>query len=317
MFRPAADLPESDPSLAPRVSVIAIAYRQPAFLNQALASVARQSFGHWELIVVDDGSGDEVVAQYELPPGTRLLRHERCRGAAAISRNSGLELARGEYLAFLDQDDAWLPAHLATAVAALDAHPDAGLVFTGHIATDETLVPRARQASFAPLPADPLRGMLKKNLITTPSSVLVRRSALDAAGGGFDEGIIGSADRDLWLRLAACSRLIALPEALCLYRMHAAQLHRHETATRPGRIAFHEKTLRWAERERPELVPRVRRAFARMLCKIARIELARGDDGLEAARAAVTRAREVDPWNLRPRILQLETRVRRLRPALS
>ena len=61
----------------------------------------------------------------------------------------------------------------------------------------------------------------------------------------------------------------------------------------------------------------MRRAFARMLCKIARIELARGDDGLEAARAAVTRAREVDPWNLRPRILQLETRVRRLRPALS
>jgi glycosyltransferase involved in cell wall biosynthesis len=281
----------------PRLSVIAIAYRAPDFLNQALASVAAQDFRDLELIVVDDASGDDLVARYELPTGARLIRHRQRGGAAAKSRNTGLRAASGELIAFLDQDDAWRPGHLAAAVAALETDPEVGLACTHPVVTDEHLHPLAKQPRFRGLPPKPglgsarertLRAFLGRNWITTPSSVVTRRTALDAASPDptsvFDEPVTGASDRDLWLRLASVSRLVALPAPLTLYRTHPDQLHRDEPATRPGRLAFHEKTLTWAAAERPDLLPLARRAFVKTLKKCAARDPANREKYIERAR---------------------------------
>jgi glycosyltransferase involved in cell wall biosynthesis len=117
---------------SPAVSVILPTYNRADFLPQAFEAIRGQRFTDWELIVVDDGSTDgtrELVAA--LGRGwDRPVRyvHQGNQGAYG-ARNTGLGLARGEYVAFYDSDDIWLGHHLRDCVAALEAHPDVGWVY--------------------------------------------------------------------------------------------------------------------------------------------------------------------------------------------
>lgn len=117
----------------PVVSIILPTYNRAAFLPEAFAAIRSQSYPEWELIVVDDGStdGTNVVLQ-QLIADTR--QSVRCIGqtnqGAYAARNSGLDHARGRYIAFYDSDDKWLPHHLANCVGALEAHADVDWVFS-------------------------------------------------------------------------------------------------------------------------------------------------------------------------------------------
>jgi len=122
-------------SAPPLVSVVAIFLNGERFLDEAIQSVIAQSYPHWELLLVDDGSTDgssalaRAWAERE-PHRVRYLEHpgHRNHGMSA-SRNLGLHHARGEYLALLDADDVWLPGKLARQVEILQAHPGVGLLF--------------------------------------------------------------------------------------------------------------------------------------------------------------------------------------------
>jgi glycosyltransferase involved in cell wall biosynthesis len=116
----------------PAVSVILPTYNRARFLPQALASIRSQTFTDWELIVVDDGSTDDtpaVIAEQTRgwPQPVRYVRQEN-RGAYG-ARNTGLDLVRGESVAFFDSDDVWLPHHLADCAAALADNPDVDWVY--------------------------------------------------------------------------------------------------------------------------------------------------------------------------------------------
>ena len=111
-----------------RVSVIMPAYNYAQFIGAAIESVLGQSWQDWELIIVDDGSTDAtpaVIAGFH-DPRIRALRRQN--GGEAAARNSGLDLARGEYISFLDADDLYLPNALADRVAFLETHPEYGVV---------------------------------------------------------------------------------------------------------------------------------------------------------------------------------------------
>jgi glycosyltransferase involved in cell wall biosynthesis len=288
-------------NVSPTVSVIVTVYQQPDYLNQALESVAVQTFTDYELIVVDDGSGEEYVRQYRLSPNARLIVHEARRGSAAATRNTGLKAARGKYVAFLDQDDIWLPGKLAAQVDLLEKHPDVALVHCCALDVDESLTPCAKQRRFRAC-ADPVRAFVKRNIIKAPSSVMVRRSALDQCGV-FDESIVGAADRDLWFRIARKYPIVGMPEPLLLYRLHPGQLHRQERLTRLGHIRALEKTLAWAEAERPDLARLARRVLSQTLFKIAGTQWSRENNRAEGLKT-VRRARAIWPWNLRACLLE-------------
>src|SRR5271168_2771000 len=106
----------------PLVSVVVPVFAGERFVGDALDSVAVQTYPHVETIVVDDGSPDRSVEVASSRSGVRVLR-ERHRGVAA-ARNAGLAAARGELVAFLDQDDLWRPSKLALQVALLSEHRD-------------------------------------------------------------------------------------------------------------------------------------------------------------------------------------------------
>jgi glycosyltransferase involved in cell wall biosynthesis len=117
---------------SPAVSIILPTYNRASFLPQAFASIDAQTFREWEIVVVDDGSTDgtrEIVES--LPPQlqARLRYVYRQNGGAYAARNTGLDVARGESIAFFDSDDEWLPHHLQDCVAALERHADIHWVY--------------------------------------------------------------------------------------------------------------------------------------------------------------------------------------------
>ncbi len=122
---------------APKVSVVIIFLNTARYLRQAIESVLAQTYSDWELLLVDDGStdgGDKIAAGYaeRWPEKIRALSHPgRIQQGISSTRNLGLKEARGQYIAFLDADDMWVPEKLAEQVALMEQNPEIGLLFAG------------------------------------------------------------------------------------------------------------------------------------------------------------------------------------------
>jgi len=113
----------------PRVSIVLPTHNRPGLLREALDSVCNQTFSNWEALIVDDASSP-VVALDLADARIRVLRHDTAQGGAA-AKNTGIQNARGEILAFLDDDDCYEPRYLERALNVLDHHPEIDVVFMG------------------------------------------------------------------------------------------------------------------------------------------------------------------------------------------
>ena len=213
--------------MSPRVSVVMPAYNAGRYIAESVESVLGQTFGDWELVVVDDGSEDDTGAVVEAyAAGDARVRYvRRPNGGQAAARNTGLAGARAPLVAFLDADDLWLPEKLEAQLAVLE-RTGVDLVYTdGYFFSEEEAELDER---FDILPgeargAEMFRTLFASNRIGT-LSVLVRRGALDAVGL-FDEdrAYQNCEDYDLWLRLAKWGAgFYGMPERLMRYRRHAA-----------------------------------------------------------------------------------------------
>ena len=114
----------------PTVSIIIPAYNTAPTLPRAIDSVLGQTFSDYEILVVDDGSKDDVNAAVA-PYGERVRLIRQNNAGASAARNNGARHARGRYLAFLDADDYWLPGKLSRVAEEFEKHPDTGMVYHG------------------------------------------------------------------------------------------------------------------------------------------------------------------------------------------
>lgn len=226
------------PGVGPvRASVVLPTHDRPALLAEAVASVAAQTFADRELLVVDDGSdppvdGPTLAARFG--PWVRVLRHERGRGGPA-AKNTGAAAARGEVLAFLDDDDLYAPTYLERAVGALDRHPALDAVFMGvawfgeraeqgqtdyEQALAKTLAEAAGQEVEPGLLVfgEALLPALLKRVPMAFQRPVVRRAAFERLGG-YREGVL-LWDGDWALRAAMTLNTGLLTEGL--YRQRAA-----------------------------------------------------------------------------------------------
>jgi glycosyltransferase involved in cell wall biosynthesis len=183
--------------MAPLVSVIIPTYNRAGLVRQAVASVKAQTFRDFEVVVVDDGGADGTCEALAADRELRVLSHPGRQGVSA-ARNSGVTAARGEWLAFLDSDDLWLPDKLARQISFLEGRPELLIC-----QTDETWVRRGvrvnKPAAHRKAAGQIFLPSLARCMIS-PSAVMLHRRLFEDHGG-FDETLPAAEDYDLWLRL--------------------------------------------------------------------------------------------------------------------
>jgi glycosyltransferase involved in cell wall biosynthesis len=207
------------------VTVVIPVYNGSRFLRKAIESVLEQTHAPIQAVVVDDGSVDDspqIIRSY----GSRVEYIYQSNAGVAHARNRGIAAAQGEFIAFLDQDDWWLPNKVGRQVEVFIQHPDVGLVHTEAAHYDDpssVFVGRLNSGRSDLLTGRCYECLLEGNAIFN-SSVMVRRSALDRVGI-FDTQIEGNTiqDYDLWLRIARPYSFGYIPEKLTIYRLHPEQ----------------------------------------------------------------------------------------------
>lgn len=186
------------------VSVIIPTYDRPDFLHETVKSVLDQTFTDFELIIVNDG-GPDKAAEIVKNTGSEKVRYIRIEhGGISAALNAGVRHAVGKYIAYLDDDDAYLPKHLETLAGYLDSHPEAKFAYTfsyrtiQHEINGEWKTVEKHLVNVYPYDRDKL---VSSNLIQTTGSIMHRRELVEEIGG-FNENIIGSQDWEWYLRVS-------------------------------------------------------------------------------------------------------------------
>jgi glycosyltransferase involved in cell wall biosynthesis len=214
----------------PRISVITPIYNGERFINLAKDSLLKQSYTDWEWVVVDDGSSDAtptILSTYE-DPRFKIV-HQKNAGEAA-ARNHGLTSAHGEYVAFLDADDEYLPNALDDLITFLDNHPEYDVVYSDGYLCDEN---GEKLSSLSNFRTQVSVGDILEPLILSvgagPIAVnctLTRRNAIEQNDVRFDPNLMIGPDWDFWIQMARFAKFGFLDQATCLYRIHTTNVTR-------------------------------------------------------------------------------------------
>jgi len=205
----------------PKVTVVIPTYNQASYLREALVSLRRQTTPDWEAIVINNCSVDETESVVESFQDSRIrLINFRNHGVIAASRNKGINMARGKFVAFLDSDDVWYPEKLTHCLSVLSQY-DADVICHGEVW--EGADGYRREVLYAPKGQLSYRELLLGGNRLSTSAVIVRRSMLVYVGG-FSENpeFVTAEDYDLWLRLSNVgARFVFVHDVLGKYRIHA------------------------------------------------------------------------------------------------
>ncbi|KZE29113.1 glycosyltransferase [Chelatococcus daeguensis] len=235
----------------PRIDVVIPVYNGARFLEEAVLSAVRQTLAPARILICDDGSTDATpeIAQ-RLSQAFPQVEHLRLtHGGEASARNGGLRAATGEYVAFLDADDVWMPSKLHTQMGVFArADPRVGVVHCAYQLIDEHGAAIADGYVAEPSrKGDIFRDILINDYAVSgsASAVVVRRAILDQVGL-FDERLFHGADADMWLRLAYVSHFDYAPEPLVALRIHGSSVQRRNARGRAvdfflQQLIFYEK----------------------------------------------------------------------------
>ncbi len=200
----------------PLVTVVITTYNRPSYLSEAIESVCQQTYEPIELLVIDDHSDTPAkqtldslsVAEFS---SVECIRHSENRGANA-ARNTGINNASGQYIAFLDDDDRWLPEKIAQQVAALRQNEHIGVTYTGakNLYSDgsKTYIPSR-------IEGDLTKELLCRNVVGTLSAVMVRTEI--ARETPLDEEFPSWADLEWYVRLSMKTEFHRIPRPLVIY----------------------------------------------------------------------------------------------------
>lgn len=211
----------SETKNGPTVSVVIPTYNTASYLEEAIGSVVEQTYPAMEIIVVDDGSTDDTKkVLIDLIEKKQIIYIYQQNSGPAAARNRGIELAKGDFIAFLDADDIWLPQKLERQIP-LFLNQEIGLVYGPRIEFDEN----KERTIDLPHPAGKIFPTLIKSNFITNSSVIIRKSVLTETGN-FDEDRHWQAieDYELWLRIAARFEISCVAEPVVRYRLHSNQI---------------------------------------------------------------------------------------------
>ncbi|MHC5742773.1 MAG: glycosyltransferase family 2 protein [Nostoc sp.] len=200
----------------PTISVIIPAYNAEHTIFETIKSVQEQTFGDFEIVIINDGSTDNTLALVQSVQDQRLKVFSYENGGLSVARNRGFSHAIGKFIAFLDADDLWTPDKLELQLAALKHHPDAGVAYSWTYFMDEQGKSSIPGVSIF-FEGDVQPNLLVNNFLASGSNPLIRRQAIESVGG-FDPVCAGCADWDYWLRLSVYWNFVVVPKHQIFYR---------------------------------------------------------------------------------------------------
>jgi glycosyltransferase involved in cell wall biosynthesis len=257
----------------PLVSVVIPTYNYARYLPEAIDSALAQTFTDREIIVIDDGSTDDT-AQVVRRFGDRVIYEAQVNAGLPAARNRGCALARGEYLAFLDADDVWMPDKLERQLRTLRENPTAVMVcgMMNRIDIDGKPLQGIKPGLW---PGETAMEMLERGT-ALPSTWVVRRSCFERTGG-FDPNLTAMEDYEFAIRVANDGRVICLPGIFANYRVHADSFSHQTERFLLGYLQVFEKLLGVIDDRAMRRLMRC--SQARYRYRLAKTRLAKGDFG--------------------------------------
>jgi cellulose synthase/poly-beta-1,6-N-acetylglucosamine synthase-like glycosyltransferase len=216
------------PGTTPIVSVTICCYNSEQYIAETLQSVLNQTFDHFEIVVVNDGSTDrteEIVKSFSDP---RIKYHFQANAGVGATRNRAVDLSRGKYVAFLDHDDLWEPTKLEKQIPLFETQPEVALVYSDCYFIDpngERFATYFAYQGVEPCRGDALLALIKHGCFMQLPSVIVSKEALVEVGK-FDPRYNIVEDYDTWMKIADRHAVDYVGEPLCSYRVHSANTSR-------------------------------------------------------------------------------------------
>jgi glycosyltransferase involved in cell wall biosynthesis len=212
----------------PLVSVIITTYNSEKFIKDTVNSVLNQTFKDFELIIADDGSSDatiEIAKNFISEQPGIILHSIKHTGKPALVRNSGAEISKGEFIAFLDGDDFWEKHKLDEQIKALRNFPEAVFAYSASVTVGNInlLSPFYEVLPLQYKAAHTREELIQKGNSITLSSVLIRKKFFKMCGGFDEDPQLKVEDYDLWLRLSELGNFIFVPRIHTYYRVHQNQ----------------------------------------------------------------------------------------------
>ncbi|MGD1913659.1 MAG: glycosyltransferase family 2 protein [Rivularia sp. (in: cyanobacteria)] len=244
----------------PKISIIIPAYNAMSYLPETLESVFGQTFTDFEILIINDGSSDDIVEWVSQITESRLkgsheifLRRKKfgrvpvklisqANQGVSAARNTGIRKAQGEYIAFLDADDLWGATKLEKQVVCLDNNPTVGLVYTWTAFIDQFSKPTG-VSIISQFEGNVWEKIVVRDMISTGSCTMIRAECFDKVGL-FDSDLWVGEDRDMWTRIAACYPFAVIKEPLTLYRRHPQNTTKSNKIIIPQLSRVIEKTFR-------------------------------------------------------------------------
>lgn len=207
------------------ISIIMPVYNNERFITEAIESVLKQTYSNWELIIVDDGSTDgtrDVIMKYV---SHKVHYIYQANQGPSVARNKGLDLAKGEYIAFLDSDDLYAADKLKEQLQFLESHPEIDIVYNDINVVDESLnhLYYLKSEGVYPNQHDFLAMLLFRQIVPLPPSIMARAECF-RSGIRFNAEYVHGEDYDLTLKLARKYCYGYLPKPLYIYRRHESNL---------------------------------------------------------------------------------------------
>ncbi|WP_191966058.1 glycosyltransferase family 2 protein [Oryzomonas japonica] len=217
------------------VSVIIPTYNGMRYLLESVQSVLNQTYPNFEVIVVDDGSSQDIRSVLA-PVSDRVIYLRQDNAGVGAARNLGLGAAKGLYVVFLDDDDLWLPGNLESLVRIIEKEPNCALVYSYPSLIDENGKGIANERPTSMPSGDVYLEFLRRNRINTPSVALLRKSCLDEVG--FFNPNIFCEDYELWLRVTRKFKIIFCGEELVCYRLRAGSVSKRYDSMLDGHVTI-------------------------------------------------------------------------------
>jgi glycosyltransferase involved in cell wall biosynthesis len=284
------------------VSVVIPAYNSAPYIARTLETVLQQSYRPYEIIVVDDGSTDDtpnVLKKYR----DRIIYIHQDNAGEPAARNTGIRHARGEFIAFLDADDLWLPDKLEVQMDYFEQHPEVALVYSDMKLFTETGIihESVKEWLGMSLPSGYVFPQLFAETLFGSGTVVFRKTCVEQVGF-FDESFLVGSDYEMWLRMARRFRFGCVDKPLLMYRHHPTMATRGLGKALQNGIPWEGKVISRILDLYPEVEKELGRSAVRK--RLARpyfyLGVSRLDNGHHAeARGLFAQSLQQWPWSLR------------------